>query len=74
MTINKKAALPWQGQRAASKLLCKLHSISVSAWTLSYSLEEARQSHERHGRHFRRLVCCAGLAVLELLAGGTRHG
>jgi hypothetical protein len=71
MTINKKAALPWQGQRAASKLLSKLHSISLSAWALSYSLEEARQSHERHRRHFRRLACCAGLALLQL-AGG-RH-
>lgn len=74
MAPNKKAAVPWQGQRAASKLLGKLHSISVAAWVLSYSLEEARQSHERHRRHFRRLACCTGLAVLELLAGGPRHG
>lgn len=72
MTINKKAALPWQGQRAASKLLCKLHSISVAAWALSYSLEEARQSHERHRRHFRHLACCAVLALLQL-AGGLHH-
>lgn len=71
MTFNKKAALPWQGQQAASKLLSKLHSISMAAWALSYSLEEARQSHERHGRNFQRLVCCAGLALLHV-AGG-RH-
>ena len=71
MTINKKTALPWQGQQAASKLLSKLHSISVAAWALSYTLEEARKSHERHERHFRRLTCCAGLALLQL-AGG-RH-
>lgn len=70
MTANKKAALPLQGQRAASKLLGKLHSISMGAWALSYSLEEARQSHERHGRHFRRLACCTGLALLQLVAGG----
>ncbi len=73
MTINKKAALPWQGQRAASKLLSKLHSISLSAWALSYSLEEARQSHERRGRYFRRLACCIGLATLRLLTGGLHH-
>lgn len=71
MTPNKKAALPWQGQQAASKLLGRLHSISVAAWALTYSLEEARQSHERQGRHFRRLICCAGLAMLQLVGG--RH-
>lgn len=73
MTTNKKAALPWQGQRAASTLHHKLNSISTAAWVLAYSLEEARQAHETHRRHFRRLACCIGLAALRLLTGGRHH-
>ena len=70
ITTQKKTATKL-GSRAVSKKHFGFHSISLSAWALSYRLEESRLDHERHGRHFRRLVCCAGLALIQL-AGG-RH-
>ncbi len=72
MTTNKKAA-PSGKARAASRLHIKLNSISTATWVLAYSLEEARQAHEAHRRHFRRLSCCIGLAALRLLTGGLHH-
>ncbi len=72
MTTKEKATRELGGVGVASKLHSGLNSISTSAWVLEYSLEEARQSHEAHGRHFRRLACCAGLALLQLM-GGPHH-
>lgn len=46
---------------------------SLWFWVAGYVLEEARQSHEAHGRHFRRLACCIALAALRLLTGGLHH-
>lgn len=72
MTTNKKAATSGKA-RAASRLHSALNFISTSAWRLTYSLEEARRSHEAHGRYFRRLACCIGLAALRFLTGGLHH-
>ncbi len=72
MSTNKKAATSGKA-RAASRLHCTLNFISTSAWRLAYSLEDARQSHEAHRRHFRRVACCIGLAALRLLTGGLHH-
>ncbi len=65
MTTNQKKTATELGSRAVSKKHFSFDSITLFVWTLSYSLEEARQSHERHQRHFRRLLCCAGLALLQ---------
>ena len=48
-------------------------AINRHIWLIGYGLEEARQSNELHRRHFRRLVCCIGLAALRLFAGGLHH-
>ncbi|MDA8129640.1 MAG: hypothetical protein M0Z73_13205 [Betaproteobacteria bacterium] len=72
MTTNKKAATGGKAH-AASRLHSTLNFISTSAWRLAFSLEEARRSHEAHGRHFRRLACCIAIAALRLLTGGLHH-
>jgi hypothetical protein len=72
MTTNKKAATGGKAH-AASRLHSVLNFISTLAWRLAYSLEEARLSHEAHGRHSRRLACCIGLVALRLLTGGLHH-
>jgi hypothetical protein len=70
MTTHKAAS---SGKtHAASTLHSALGFISTSAWRLTYSLEEARLSHEAHRRPFRRLACCIGLAALRL-TGGLHH-
>lgn len=71
MTPNKKVAT--SEARAASRLHNVMSFISTSVWVLEYSFEEARQSHEAHGRLVRRLACCIGLAALRLLTGGLHH-
>lgn len=43
-----------------------------AVWLAAYRLEEARQTHEAHGQHYRRLACCIGLAALRL-TGGPHH-
>lgn len=72
MAKNKKAAASRKA-RAASRLHSAFNLISTSAWRLTYSLEEARQSHEANGRQVRRLICCIGQAALRVMTGGLHH-
>ena len=43
--------------------------ISLSAWRMAYSLEEARQTHAALGQLWRQAACCIGLTLFRMIGG-----